>query len=210
MTCATAPGNPRDDERVILVDQEDCDIGSMEKQQAHVTGRLHRAFSIFVFRSDGAVLLQRRAAAKYHSGGLWTNTCCSHPRPGETIARAAHRRLMEEMGFDCVLHPVWAFVYHADVGNGLLEHEYDHVLFGNADVTPTPHAGEVDGVRWVSLAELWLEMERSPELFTAWLRIALKQFPLRLLAEADLIVSAAATLAGGARFAPPRAVVQRH
>lgn len=183
---AASPG----DEYVVLVDEKDVELGSMEKWQAHVEGRLHRAFSIFVFRPDGALLLQRRASTKYHTGGLWTNTCCSHPRPGEAIAVAAHRRLREEMGFDCPLSPVWAFEYRAAVGNGLVEHEYDHVLFGTADVTPSPDANEVDDVRWMFLADLWVELQRAPASFTPWLRIALAQFPLRLLAEADIIVNA--------------------
>ena len=179
------------DECVILVDEEDVELGTMEKWQAHVEGRLHRAFSVFVFRPDGALLLQRRAKTKYHTGGLWSNTCCSHPRPGEAIDAAAHRRLREEMGFDCPLSPVWAFVYRAAVGNGLLEHEYDHVFFGTADAAPSPDANEVDDVRWMFLADLWVELQRAPASFTPWLRIALAQFPLRLLAEADIIVHAA-------------------
>lgn len=165
------------EERVVLVDEKDVALGSMEKWQAHAEGRLHRAFSIFVFRPDGALLLQRRARTKYHSGGQWSNTCCGHPRPGEAIAVAAHRRLREEMGFDCALSPAGAFAYRADVGNGLLEHEYDHVLVGTADVTPSPDANEVDEVRWISVADLRFELQTAPASFTPWLQIALDQLP---------------------------------
>ena len=117
-------------EKVILVDKTDHQIGEMEKQEAHIKGLLHRAFSIFIFNSKGDVLLQQRAFHKYHSGGLWTNTCCSHPRNGETTIQAANRRLMEEMGMSCSLTEEFSFIYKAKLDNDLYEHELDHVLFG--------------------------------------------------------------------------------
>ena len=115
-------------EYVILVDEQDITIGKMEKQQAHLEGLLHRAFSIFIFNSENKLLLQKRASSKYHCGGLWTNTCCSHPRENETVQEAANRRLQEEMGMQCDLTPIFSFVYKANFENGLTEHEFDHVL----------------------------------------------------------------------------------
>ena len=112
------------EEQVILVDEHDQELGTAAKLAAHQSGRLHRAFSIFVFDRHGRTLLQRRAATKYHSAGLWSNTCCSHPRPGEAVEQAAHRRLGEEMGFECVLHRACDFVYRSDLADGLVEHEF--------------------------------------------------------------------------------------
>ena len=123
-------------EKVILVDKTDHQIGEMEKQEAHIKGLLHRAFSIFIFNSKGEVLLQQRALHKYHSGGLWTNTCCSHPRNGETTIQAANRRLKEEMGMSCALKEEFSFIYKAKLDNDLYEHELDHVLFGTTDLQP--------------------------------------------------------------------------
>ena len=123
-------------EIVILVDKTDNPIGEMEKQEAHIKGVLHRAFSIFIFNSKGEVLLQQRAFHKYHSGGLWTNTCCSHPRNGETTIQAANRRLKEEMGMSCALTEEFTFIYKAKLDNDLYEHELDHVLFGTTDLLP--------------------------------------------------------------------------
>ena len=123
-------------EKVILVDKTDHQIGEMEKQEAHIKGLLHRAFSIFIFNSKGEVLLQQRALHKYHSGGLWTNTCCSHPRNGETTIQAANRRLKEEMGMSCALIEEFSFIYKAKLDNDLYEHELDHVLFGTTDLQP--------------------------------------------------------------------------
>lgn len=121
---------------VILVDNNDREIGLMEKMQAHREAVLHRAFSIFIFNSRGEILLQQRAYTKYHTPGLWTNTCCSHPRKGETVADAASRRLFEEMGMICPLEEKFSFIYKADVSQGLIEHEFDHVLIGHSDEKP--------------------------------------------------------------------------
>ncbi|NCI45397.1 isopentenyl-diphosphate Delta-isomerase [Sediminibacterium soli] len=159
-------------EQVILVDEQDNAIGAMEKMEAHRNGSLHRAFSVFVFNGSNEMLLQKRAVGKYHSGGLWTNSCCSHPKPGEATAEAAARRLREEMGFTVPLQPVFSFVYRADFENGLTEHEYDHVLAGfyNGPVDPDPQ--EVGGYAWWTMTQVENRLQQSPDCFTAWFRIA--------------------------------------
>jgi isopentenyl-diphosphate delta-isomerase len=159
------------EDRVVLVDENDAEVGTLEKQRAHTEGRLHRALSVFVVNSRGEMLLQRRAPAKYHSGGLWTNACCSHPRPGEPVHQAARRRLREEMGIDCALESAFEFTYRAPVGAGLVEHEYDHVFLARYDGDPRPAADEVDGWRWAPVAELEDELARAPERFTPWFRL---------------------------------------
>jgi len=168
-------------ERVILVRPDDSPIGSEEKLRAHRTGALHRAFSVFLFRPDGAVLLQRRAASKYHSGGLWSNTCCSHPLPGEATGRAAQRRLLEEMGIECDLSAAFAFVYRADVGGGLMEHEYDHVFLGSWDGAPRPDPREVAEWRWTRPEEVRRELAQRPHRFTAWFHVAWRELAGRSL-----------------------------
>lgn len=159
------------EERVVLVDENDAELGTLEKQRAHAEGRLHRALSVFVMNSQGEMLLQQRAAAKYHSGGLWTNACCSHPRPGEDVQAAAHRRLREEMGIECPLEPAFAFTYRAEVGGGLVEHEFDHVFLGRFDGEPAPAADEVDAWRWAPVDLLADEVADAPEQFTPWFRV---------------------------------------
>jgi isopentenyl-diphosphate Delta-isomerase len=165
----------RTGERVILVDHADTAIGTAPKLAAHRHGLLHRALSVFVLDADGRLLIQRRAAGKYHSAGLWANTCCSHPRPGETTVDAAHRRLREEMGFDCDLDPVGAFEYRADVGAGLIEHEYDHLFMGRWGGTPRPDAQEVAGWRWAHPDELFTWIRARPADFAAWFPLALRE-----------------------------------
>ncbi|HSU14337.1 isopentenyl-diphosphate Delta-isomerase [Longimicrobium sp.] len=162
-------------ETVVLVDEHDREVGLAPKLDAHVSGALHRAFSVFVLNARGEVLLQRRADGKYHCGGLWTNTCCGHPRPGEPVAAAARRRLREEMGFDCVLASAGAFVYRADVGGGLREHEYDHVFIGRHDLAPAPDAEEASDWRWQSPDSALAEAEAHPERFTPWFALALRK-----------------------------------
>ena len=162
-----------DDARLIAVDEHDRETGTVEKMAAHRQGVLHRAFSIFVFDDADRLLLQRRASGKYHSGGLWSNTCCSHPRAGESLLDAAHRRLREEMGFDCALDPVYGFVYRAVLDGGLVEHEYDHVLAGRFQGTPVPDATEVDDWEWVSLPLVQSRFDENPNAFTAWFKHAL-------------------------------------
>lgn len=158
-------------EEVILVDDQDRPIGTMEKMEAHEKGLLHRAFSIFVFNSDGELLLHQRAFDKYHSGGLWTNTCCSHPRPGESVLEAGQRRLMEEMGMACELTERFQFLYRSELDQGLIEHELDHVMFGVSDDLPVLNPEEVAAYRYASLEEISEEMTDDPDLFTAWFKI---------------------------------------
>jgi isopentenyl-diphosphate Delta-isomerase len=164
-------------EMVILVDEKDNQLGLEEKMKAHEEARLHRAFSIFAFNGKGETLLQRRALSKYHSGGLWTNTCCSHPRQGESVLDAAHRRLREELGFDCEMEEIASFIYEAKLDHGLTEHELDHVVIGKykgEKIALNPE--EVDSVRWITIENLKKEMSANPELFTEWFKIAFKKF----------------------------------
>ena len=158
---------------LIAVDERDRQTGTVEKMAAHRDGVLHRAFSIFVFDEGDRLLLQRRARGKYHSGGLWSNTCCSHPRGGESLLQAAHRRLREEMGFDCPLDPVFGFVYRAALGRGLVEHEYDHVLAGRFQGNPAPDPNEVEDWKWEALPVIRSGLARNPSVFTAWFDQAL-------------------------------------
>jgi len=159
-------------DQVILVDANDVQIGVAEKFHAHREGKLHRAFSIFIANDGGELLLQRRARDKYHSGGLWSNTCCSHPRPGEATLAAAHRRLREEMGFDCTLSPLYRFVYRAELDGGMIEHECDTVLIGRYDGKPAPDPVEVCDWRWIHPAALAQELAETPDRFTFWFRLA--------------------------------------
>ncbi|MEY3398352.1 MAG: hypothetical protein RL220_946 [Bacteroidota bacterium] len=158
--------------QVVLVNDSDEELGVMDKLAAHEEGVLHRAFSVFVFNRRGELLIHQRALDKYHSGGLWTNTCCSHPGPGERVKNAAQRRLLEEMGFTTPLVKAFDFVYRAEFGNGLIEHEFDHVFIGHADVDPNPVPEEVADWKYVSRRNLKLWMEQSPEDFTAWFRLS--------------------------------------
>lgn len=162
-------------EKVILVDEADNDLGEMEKMEAHIKGVLHRAFSVFVLDANNRLLLQRRALEKYHSPGLWTNTCCSHPRTGELVGQAAHRRLQEEMGFDCSLDSVFTFIYQATFDNGLTEHELDHVLIGFSEEIPHPNPEEVCEYKWMPLPQIAIDTQAHPELYTVWFLIALNK-----------------------------------
>lgn len=162
-------------EQVILVDAKDQPIGTMEKLQTHKEGRLHRCFSILIFNQAGEILLQQRALNKYHTPGLWTNTCCSHQRPGEETLAAAHRRLVEEMGFDCALHEVYEFVYKVPFENGLWEHEFDHVLIGRYDGKVSPNSEEVNAYRWMSMDKLKQDMKDNPHHYTPWFHIILDE-----------------------------------
>ncbi|MBB2149143.1 isopentenyl-diphosphate Delta-isomerase [Pedobacter sp. LMG 31462] len=163
------------EEMVILVDEHDHPIGTMPKLEAHIAGKFHRAFSVFIFNNRGELLLQQRALDKYHSGGKWTNTCCSHPRPGELTAAAAKRRLQEEMGMDCQLNPIFTFSYRAEVENGLIENEFDHVFFGNSDVLPVPNPAEVAAYKYISMEALELSLTDKNEAYTEWLKICFDQ-----------------------------------
>ena len=160
------------EEMIILVDENDKEIGSEEKIKVHKEGKLHRAFSIFIFNSEGKMLLQKRAKSKYHSGGLWTNTCCSHPRAGESLNDAVHRRLKEEMGFDCELKEIFSFIYKVKFDNNLSEYEYDHVFIGKFDGSPKPNPDEADSYKWISLDELEKDIKQKPDDYTFWFKIA--------------------------------------
>jgi isopentenyl-diphosphate Delta-isomerase len=159
-------------EQVILVNEQDVELGVMEKMEAHEKALLHRAFSVFIFNDRHELLLQQRAVTKYHSGGLWTNTCCSHPRPGETVADAALRRLKEEMGFGTVLSKAFDFTYKAPFSNGLTEYEFDHVFTGSYNGVIEPNADEVESYAYYSLAVIDEMLQKDPDNFTVWFHIA--------------------------------------
>jgi len=168
-------------EEVVLVNERDEVLGRMEKLEAHRKGLLHRAFSVFIFHSDGRLLLQRRARTKYHSGGLWTNTCCGHPRPGEELAEAAARRLHEEMRIAPGLVPRFSFTYRADLDNGLTEHELDHVLFGTHDNGADPDPEEADAWRYAHPLDVDGELESHPERYTTWFKLCWSEVKQHLI-----------------------------
>ncbi len=159
-------------ETVILVNEHDAEIGLMEKMEAHEKALLHRAFSIFIFNSKGEMLLQQRSLRKYHSGGLWTNACCSHPRPNEDVLAAASRRLKEEMGFDTTLTKIFDFTYKAEFNNGLTEHEFDHVFIGTYDGLIQPNFAEVESYAYRSVPIVMDSLQKNPDFFTEWFHIA--------------------------------------
>ena len=171
------------EEQVILVNEKDEPIGLMGKMEAHEKGLLHRAFSVFVFNSKQEVLLQQRAACKYHAPNLWTNTCCSHPRAGETNQQAGERRLQEEMGLQVPLQEVFSFIYKAPFDNGLTEHEYDHVLIGYSDAQPQINPEEVASWKWLSLEAIKEDILQAPERYTAWFKIIFEEFYHHLLSK---------------------------
>jgi isopentenyl-diphosphate delta-isomerase len=158
-------------EQVVLVNEHDEELGLMEKMEAHEKALLHRAFSVFIFNQSGELLLQQRALDKYHSGGLWTNTCCSHPRPNESVADAASRRLREEMGFDVPLEKVFDFIYQASFDNGLTEHEFDHVFVGYHDGPMQVNPAEVNDYVYRSMESIQHSLRMHDGLFTAWFEI---------------------------------------
>lgn len=162
-------------EQVILVDKNNKPIGTEEKIKTHQEGKLHRAFSIFIFNSSDQLLIQQRAKQKYHCGGIWSNTVCSHPRPEETYSQATHRRLKEEMGFDCQMEKLFCFTYRAQFENGLIENEYDCVFKGKFDGQPQPNPKEVMNYQWVSIPELEKDIVNHPDKYSIWLKIALNK-----------------------------------
>jgi len=164
------------EEKVVLVDKDDNQIGLMPKMEAHQKGILHRAFSIFLLNSDNQILLQKRSSKKYHSGGLWTNTCCSHPRDGENIINAGKRRLSEEMGINTDLIEAFKFTYKAKLENGLTEHEYDHVLIGKYNGNPILNEDEAEDYKWVSLEEVKKDIKKNEKDYTVWFIIAFDYF----------------------------------
>ena len=159
-------------ERVVLVDGNDVEIGVMEKIEAHQKGLLHRAFSVFIFNNKGEMLLQQRSLKKYHSGGLWTNACCSHPKPFETTISAAHRRLQEEMGFEVKLVKAFDFTYKAAFLNGLTEHEFDHVFIGYYDGAIEPNFDEVENYAFRTMERIQENIKAYPDFYTEWFIIA--------------------------------------
>lgn len=167
-------------EYVILVDENDRPKGTMEKMEAHEKGLLHRAFSVFLFNEKKELLLQQRAFSKYHSGGLWTNTCCSHPREHETIEQAAKRRLMEEMGIEVDVRPEFSFIYKAKLDNDLTEHELDHVLMGNFSGSPEINPEEVADWKYMSMAAIEKDMREAPEKYTEWFKIVFNEVQDRI------------------------------
>ena len=163
-------------ETVILVDEKDNQVGLMPKLEAHQKGLLHRAFSVFIFNSDYKLLLQKRASSKYHSGGLWTNTCCSHPRDGEDTADAANRRLYEEMGIKTSLRKVYEFIYRAELDNNLIENEFDHVFYGIYNDDPVLNTDEADDFKWIDMETLKNDIDNNPDQYTVWFKIAFDYF----------------------------------
>jgi isopentenyl-diphosphate delta-isomerase len=160
---------------VILVNKLDEEIGEMEKMEAHIKGLLHRAFSIFIFNSKGEMLIHQRASEKYHSSNLWTNACCSHPKPGETVIKAAHRRLKEELGISTSMEKAFYFIYEASFPNGLTEHELDHVLIGYTDEKPKPNPDEVQEWAFISIEALRNQINQYPERFTVWFKLCFER-----------------------------------
>ena len=163
-------------EKVILVDENDNQIGLMPKMEAHEKAVLHRAFSVFIFNDKNELMLQQRALHKYHSPGLWTNTCCSHQRDGESNIEAGKRRLNEEMGFVTDLRETTSFVYKAPFDNGLTEHELDHVMIGNYNEEPIINKDEVASWKWMPLEDVKVDIALRPEKYTAWFKIIFEKF----------------------------------
>ncbi|MDX6745805.1 isopentenyl-diphosphate Delta-isomerase [Polaribacter sp. PL03] len=159
------------EEQVILVDVNDKPIGLMEKIEAHEKALLHRAFSVFIFNEKGELMLQQRAASKYHSPLLWTNTCCSHQRDGESNVEAGRRRLQEEMGFVTEVKEVFSFIYKAPFDNGLTEHELDHVMIGRYDDVPNINKEEVESYKWMTLENVKKDIAENPSIYTEWFKI---------------------------------------
>ncbi len=164
------------EEKVVLVDKNDNQIGLMSKMEAHQKGTLHRAFSIFLFNSENQILLQKRSSNKYHSGGLWTNTCCSHPRDEESVIDAGNRRLFEEMGIKTELKEAFNFIYKAELENGLIEHEYDHVLIGEFNGTPILNKDEAEDWKWISMEDVRKDIVENETDYTVWFVIAFEYF----------------------------------
>ncbi len=163
------------EEQVILVNENDEQIGLMPKMEAHEKAVLHRAFSVFIFNKKGELLLQQRAADKYHSPNLWTNTCCSHQRNRETNIEAGKRRLQEEMGFSCDIKEVFSFIYQAPFDNGLTEHELDHVMVGYFNEDPNINRDEVESYHWMTLDNVKKDIELHPKKYTEWFKIIFKE-----------------------------------
>ncbi|HNW28388.1 MAG TPA: isopentenyl-diphosphate Delta-isomerase [Spirochaetota bacterium] len=167
-------------DNVIIVDEKDNELGTAEKMEVHHAGKLHRAFSIFVVNSRGEMLIQKRADGKYHSGGLWSNACCGHHTPGESLDASAHRRLREEMGFDCDFKELFAVTYRAGLDNNIIEHEIDHVFIGVYDKDPAPDPGEVSEYAWADTKQLANDMKKNPERYTHWFKLLLEKVMMKI------------------------------
>ncbi len=161
-------------EHVVLVDTNDSPIGTMEKLEAHQKALLHRAFSILLFNTKGELLLQKRASSKYHSGGLWTNTCCSHPLPNESMEEATKRKLFQEMGIEVELEFAYKFIYKAELDKNLIEHECDHVFIGQFDGTPKANPDEVEDWKYINLSQLREDISKHPDQYTAWFKLIMQ------------------------------------
>lgn len=169
------PGGTDMIEDVILVDSEDNEVGSMEKLQAHLRGKLHRAFSVFILNTkNDQMLIQKRAKGKYHSGGLWSNTCCSHPRPGESLESAVSRRLKEEMGMECDTREIFSKTYKAILDNNIIENEFDHIFIGTFEGLPDINPEEAEDWKWISIEELLKSLRKEPHVYTVWFGLLLK------------------------------------
>lgn len=166
-------------EEVILVNEADIEIGTCEKLKAHEEGLLHRAFSVILYNSNGEMLLQQRAQSKYHSPGLWTNACCSHPAPGETALEAAHRRLKEEIGIEAQVDFDFKFIYRTVFDNGLTEHELDYVFIGQTDAVPVLNPQEAKSFKYLTIGQLYKEIEEFPERFTVWFKLIMDKIKER-------------------------------
>ena len=164
------------EEHVILVNEKDQEIGLMPKLEAHQKAVLHRAFSVFIFNSENELMLQQRASNKYHSPNLWTNTCCSHQRSGESNIQAGTRRLYEEMGFTTPLNEITSFIYKAPFDNGLTEHELDHIMVGYYNDDPVINSDEVEDWKWMKIEDVKNDISLNPDLYTAWFKIIFKNF----------------------------------
>ena len=162
-----------DRNKVVLVDENDCALGEMDKMEAHKIGKLHRAFSVFIFNHNGEMLLHQRADKKYHGAGLWTNACCSHPQWDEDIEESAMERLQYEMGLECELKKLFSFSYNEKVENGLIENEFDHVFIGFTSENPILNKDEVESFKWVSTESLENDIESNPKRYTSWFKMAL-------------------------------------
>ncbi len=163
-------------EKVLLVDKNDSLLGVMEKIEAHQKGLLHRAFSVFIINDKGELMLQKRASDKYHSPNLWTNTCCSHQRLGESNIEAGNRRLKEEMGIECKLTEIFSFIYQSDFENGLSEHEYDYVMIGYYNASPKINSNEVNDWKWINISQLKADIASKPQDYTIWFKIIFEKF----------------------------------
>ncbi|MBU1203262.1 isopentenyl-diphosphate Delta-isomerase [Patescibacteria group bacterium] len=161
---------------IILVDKNDQPIGTGQKMEVHKKGQLHRAFSILIFNRFGQLLLQKRVDSKYHCPGMWTNTCCSHPKPEEDTLSAAHRRLKEELGFDCDLEEKFSFIYKAEFDNGLTEHEYDHVFFGYYDDPVDFDKNEISDIKWLDIKTIKDQIKNQPDIYTDWFKIIISKY----------------------------------